>query len=645
MPGDLFQSLIYAIEADNTETVRELYGKVNFKDKVDHQGKRLTFIEFASCKGSWESVIVMAEHKSADFRDSEKDEEKYGAALLSAVNALFALKKGQDPTKQKHNEETYNKKYDNIFRAICALLKAGAGNSTSSGFGKETDGSSLHAIIRAAAKPDKRQIALPLLQLFLDHVDWNQKDCHLDLRGEDKGGAKPIHLAASSRCWECVDLIMNTGKINSWVYGCPSALLFAVIYGHVGMVRLLSAPKFSSVHCFVTETNEGFLHRAVRHDPENEDNRTIVALLLSSLGCLQKDLTKENDQKQTPIELACSLNHWVYVEQMAAHILAQIQSNLYVRGAGDPAGFGSVLLVAVREKKYKVVDLLLKAKAPVLDYENGDSLKHQAVRNDDARMFALLHKHNVSDIHKNNEGLTPQTLANDLQGKANETRKPALAAYQASKNQKEKDFPPQSFISQVPKMGVEMTEVNKRSLAMVMLATFPEYVPDEKKPPVRSKILFKELACPETHPKITEKNARENITPLTPLDTIFSFLDNRPGTNVKSTEDMVMRGLLNAFLEAYKKSTLFSFTHSSVSQLFVARLQNILKTSPDVVKDADAEIKIFCETNKENKNTIGLLKKHKLYACEPENNAPTATTVHCTGQRTVGTELVTFRSS
>ncbi len=118
------------------------------------------------------------------------------------------------------------------------------------------------------------------------------------------------------------------------------------------------------------------------------------------------DLTKEIENKLTPIQLAVELGHWECAEAIAKNKKAD---------ADDSARYGDALLDAVEQNRIDTAKLLLEAGASkTLIWDDGDTALHLAIRKGYTKMLALLLSFDFDLTVKNNANKTPEQLATSL---------------------------------------------------------------------------------------------------------------------------------------------------------------------------------------------------------------------------------------
>jgi ankyrin repeat protein len=156
----------------------------------------------------------------------------------------------------------------------------------------------------------------------------------------------PIELAASLKLWDCVKLIATNWKTDAEdAYGYSSALLDAVAANETdAAIALIHAKASPNMHYFMASGN-CCLHWAVTNK-----NITLLKLLIDK----NADLTAENKNNVTPLELAASSGFWDGVELLVASGKTDTK---------DKAHYGLALLEAVKAGKSDIVKVLIKANA------------------------------------------------------------------------------------------------------------------------------------------------------------------------------------------------------------------------------------------------------------------------------------------
>jgi len=126
---------------------------------------------------------------------------------------------------------------------------------------------------------------------------------HVNLEEEIDDKLTPIQIAAKLCHWDCVEVIAKNKKADAndrYRYGC--ALLDAVSNDKIDTVKVLLEAGASKNWTY-QESGDGSLHIAIRNR-----NKYMIALLLS----FDFDLTKKNNEGQTPPQLADELTYIKY---------------------------------------------------------------------------------------------------------------------------------------------------------------------------------------------------------------------------------------------------------------------------------------------------------------------------------------------
>ncbi|HSW68811.1 MAG TPA: ankyrin repeat domain-containing protein [Gammaproteobacteria bacterium] len=232
----------------------------------------------------------------------------------------------------------------------------------------------------------------PLLQLLLF------KSTQIEINDEIK---HPLEMACDLRYWDCVativrhqerDINQNYGRI----------LFLAVGAEEVSLARLL-LEKGAPSHWLTTVNGDRPLHVAIR-----ANNRAMLELLLS----FRADLTQENFEKLTPIQLARQLEHWSCIEMIA---------RMRMTDAKDTARYGDALFCAVRANRLITAKVLLEAGASsgwCSSDEDENQCLHVAVSNNYKEMVALLFTYGFDLKTRNKKNQTPADLAASLKLRA-----------------------------------------------------------------------------------------------------------------------------------------------------------------------------------------------------------------------------------
>lgn len=221
---------------------------------------------------------------------------------------------------------------------------------------------------------------------------------NVNLGEEIENKLTPIQLAYSLKSWECVETIAKNKKTDdkdTARYG--DTLILAVFENRLSTVKILLEAG-AARHWNIKTTGDRCLHVAVRNN-----NVPMITLLLS----YDFDLTVENQEKKTPIQLACSLKHWECVEIIAKNKKTDNK---------DTARYGSALLVAVKNNCIGIAKILLEAGAAKDWYfpDDNEGSLHKAVRNNNVSMITLLLSYNFDLKKLNKANQTPIQLADSL---------------------------------------------------------------------------------------------------------------------------------------------------------------------------------------------------------------------------------------
>lgn len=347
------RTLFAAINNNNTSEIKQLIE--NGADLAAVNQDKKTPIDLAVSLGYWESVETIAKAK----KTNDKDTYHYGSALLSAVQ-------------------------ENRYDMAQCLLEAGA--PTTMRF-KDGKNNSLHCAVK-----NKNVKTIELLISY---------KANLAAVNQDK--KTPIQLAAALKYWEGVEAIAKAKKTNEKdTYHYGGALHSAVHEDELTTVEALINAK-ASIDWHSIATGNLCLHEAVI-----KDNSKMVTLLLEH----GFDSTVRNKAKQTPLELACSLGHWV-----SAEILVQDKSFKL----GDDNNAGMAFIDAVKAGQLEIANALLKAGASPTQRTkpDGNTGLHCVVKQwpelrNNAKAILYVLSIGGSQIALNNENKTPVELACEL---------------------------------------------------------------------------------------------------------------------------------------------------------------------------------------------------------------------------------------
>lgn len=212
----------------------------------------------------------------------------------------------------------------------------------------------------------------------------------------DNNNAKhPILIACDKKDWTKVAQIARENKINAnnrENYG--DALRLAARENELNAVEVLlqaGAPP--------TWRDNDTLNYAIHHAVLN-GNAKMVELLIERGA----DLTCQNKDKKTPIQLAADNGYWDIVELIAKSKKERTDKK---------ANYGSALHKAAKANELEAVEVLLQAGAD-FTWRNNDTLDyaiHEAVLNGNPKMLELLLDHGADFADENNEGKTALMLA------------------------------------------------------------------------------------------------------------------------------------------------------------------------------------------------------------------------------------------
>lgn len=220
-----------------------------------------------------------------------------------------------------------------------------------------------------------------------------------DLNKKNEKGHTPLETACRNKNWKIAELfivedknktmIIDHGVLRAAIEGCSASIVEMLLKRGV-------SPNQDR------DNIDSCLHLAVKNNQAGKTNKKIVQLLIEHGA----DLTKQNRNKQTPIEVACL--------EMAEFIAELCNTDVK-----DNAHFGGVLLSALSRGKESVVCALLYAGASTEYYYTyaeyyyingvygqpvaGDKPIHLV---DDSNIARLLRRFGADVLQKNNKGQT-----------------------------------------------------------------------------------------------------------------------------------------------------------------------------------------------------------------------------------------------
>jgi ankyrin repeat protein len=318
-PQVLTIKLVMAIQNHKLDDIKKLIAEGADLAIINDE---MTPMEYATSLKAWDCVTTIASCKKTDKADAYR----YHQALIAACN-------------------------DNKDDVIIALLKAGTNANTAlEGYA---------SLSHWAVTMRKNKI----LQLLIE--------CGADLAVTDSKGHTPIAFAGINHCWDGVETIAKAKRADArGTYLYSHALMFAITLNRITTVECLLNAGVKPVDQYQTTLDKP-LHEAVKNG-----NAAMITLLLEHGA----DITGANAAKQTPMQLAATLNKWGCVETMA---------KAKKTDAADKAGYADALTAAALVDRIETVNIMLAAGTPVTT-KASQILLFSAIRRNDTAMLKQL---------------------------------------------------------------------------------------------------------------------------------------------------------------------------------------------------------------------------------------------------------------